>query len=72
MTQIRRVGTDLAKRVIQLHAVDAPGKLVTNRALAREPFEPMALAAIPDSLHSSDSGLKRVLSGRERIVGLTA
>ena len=32
MTQITRVGTDLAKRVIQVHAVDASGKLVINRA----------------------------------------
>ena len=38
MTQITRVGADLAKRVIQAHAVDASGKLVTNRALARDKF----------------------------------
>ena len=33
-----RVGADLAKRVIQVHAVDAGGKLVTNKALARDKF----------------------------------
>ena len=33
-----RVGADLAKRVIQVHAVDAGGKRVTNKALAREKF----------------------------------
>ena len=33
-----RVGADLAKRVIQVHAVDGGGKLVTNRALARDKF----------------------------------
>jgi transposase len=32
------VGVDLAKRVIQVHAVDAAGKLVTGRALARDRF----------------------------------
>ena len=31
MSEIARVGADLAKRVIQVHAVDASGKLVTNR-----------------------------------------
>ena len=38
MTEITRVGVDLAKNVIQVHAVDATGKLVTNRALARDKF----------------------------------
>ena len=33
-----RVGADLAKRVIQVHAVDAAGRLVTSRALARDKF----------------------------------
>lgn len=35
---IVRVGADLAKRVIQVHAVDATGKLVTNRTLPRDRF----------------------------------
>ena len=35
---IVRVGVDLAKRVIQVYAVDAQGRLVTCRALAREQF----------------------------------
>lgn len=35
---IVRVGADLAKRVIQVHAVDAAGKLVTNRSLPRDKF----------------------------------
>ncbi|MEO5660210.1 MAG: IS110 family transposase, partial [Polaromonas sp.] len=38
MTEITRVGVDLAKHVLQVHAVDAGGKLVTNRALARDKF----------------------------------
>ena len=33
-----RVGVDLAKRVIQVHAVDAGGRLLTGRALARDKF----------------------------------
>jgi transposase len=32
------VGVDLAKRVIQVHAVDAAGQLVLGRALARDRF----------------------------------
>jgi len=35
---IARVGADLAKRVIQVHAVDAAGRVVCRRALAREKF----------------------------------
>jgi transposase len=36
--QAVRVGVDLAKRVIQVHAVDAGGRVVTSRALARDKF----------------------------------
>jgi transposase len=35
-----RVGVDLAKRVIQVHAVDGAGKVLATRALAREKFMP--------------------------------
>lgn len=38
MSEITRVGVDLAKSVIQVHAVDACGKLVTNRQLSRDKF----------------------------------
>ena len=38
MSEITRVGVDLAKTVIQVHAVDAAGKLVTNRQLSRDKF----------------------------------
>lgn len=38
MNEITRVGVDLAKQVIQVHAVDAAGKLVTNKALQRDKF----------------------------------
>jgi transposase len=36
--QAVRVGVDLAKRVIQVHAVDAAGRVLTTRALARDKF----------------------------------
>ena len=38
MSEITRVGADLAKNVIQIHAVDALGKVVSNRLLARDKF----------------------------------
>jgi transposase len=36
--QIVRVGVDLAKRVMQVHAVDAMGRVVVARTLARDKF----------------------------------
>jgi transposase len=38
MTEITRVGADLAKAVIQAHAVDRSDKVITNRPLARDKF----------------------------------
>ena len=38
MNKIIRVGVDLAKYVIQVHALDVAGKVVTNRALKRDKF----------------------------------
>ena len=38
MQEITRVGVDLAKHVIQVHAVDGSGKLRPSRALARDKF----------------------------------
>ncbi len=35
---IVRAGADLAKRVIQVHRVDAAGRRVVSRALKREQF----------------------------------
>jgi transposase len=39
MQEITRVGVDLAKNVIQIHAVDAQGKTVINRQLPRGKFK---------------------------------
>jgi transposase len=38
MDQITRVGVDLAKRVIQVHAVNAAGRVVSAKALPRDKF----------------------------------
>ncbi len=38
MSEITRVGVDLAKRVIQVHAVDSAGRRIVARALRREQF----------------------------------
>ena len=38
MNEITRVGVDLAKRVIQVHAVDATGRVVVAKALPADKF----------------------------------
>ena len=38
MSKITRVGVDLAKTVIQVHAVDAAGRVLVRRALKRDMF----------------------------------
>lgn len=38
MQSVTRVGIDLAKMFIQVHAVDAVGKLVCNKQLSRDKF----------------------------------
>lgn len=38
MQTIVRVGVDLAKNVLQVHAVDAQGRMVTNRSIQRSKF----------------------------------
>lgn len=38
MQTIVRVGLDLAKNVLQVHAFDAQGKVITNRAIQRSKF----------------------------------
>lgn len=36
MSKVTRVGVDLVKNVIQVHAVDACGNVLTNHSLKRE------------------------------------
>lgn len=38
MSEITRVGVDLAKNAIQVHAVDSAERVVTNKALQRDKF----------------------------------
>jgi transposase len=38
MGEITRVGVDLAKRVIQVHAVDATGRVIVAKQLQRDGF----------------------------------
>jgi transposase len=47
---IARVGVDLAKRVIQVHAVDAMGRRVVARALKRDQFIAWCLQLPPGCL----------------------
>jgi transposase len=48
--EIVRVGVDLAKRVIQVHAVDAAGRVVVAKALARDKFMPWCAQLPPGCL----------------------
>ena len=50
MSEITRVGVDLAKRVIQVHAVDGAGQRVTGRALSRDKFLPWCAQLPPGCL----------------------
>ena len=50
MNEITRVGVDLAKRVIQVHAVDAVGRVVVAKALARDRFAPWCAQLPPGCL----------------------
>jgi transposase len=45
--QAVRVGVDLAKRVIQVHAVDANGRVLISRALARDKFIAWCAQVLP-------------------------
>ena len=47
---IARVGVDLAKRVIQVHAVDAAGRVVVAKALPRDGFMPWCAQLPPGTL----------------------
>lgn len=50
MLEVVRVGVDLAKRVIQVHAVDARGGVVSSRSLARDKFLPWCAQLPPGCL----------------------
>jgi len=44
---IARVGVDIAKAVIQVHAVDAAGRVVASRSLKRDQFLPWCVQHLP-------------------------
>ena len=50
MDQITRVGVDLAKRVIQVHAVNAAGRVVSAKALSRDKFAAWCVQLPPGCL----------------------
>ena len=52
---IVRVGVDLAKRVIQVHAVDATGRVVVARALQREKFQAWCAQLAPGCVVAMES-----------------
>ena len=54
--KITRVGADLAKRVIQVHALDASGQRVTGRAPARDNFWPGARRGLDNRWRRFGSG----------------
>jgi transposase len=47
---IAQVGVDLAKRVIQVHAVDSAGRVVAAKALPRDAFIPWCAQLPPGTL----------------------
>ncbi len=50
MSEITRVGVDLAKQVLQVHAVDANGRRVAARSLSRDNFMPWCAQLPPGCL----------------------
>ena len=70
-----RVGVDLAKRVIQVHAVDQSGRVVIARALSREKFlswcaqlPPGCVVAMETCRYIPGRSLPKGSSGRMRAV----
>ena len=70
---IVRVGVDLAKRVIQVHAVDAAGRVVVARSLAREKFMPWCAQLPPGCIVAMETcGGAHHWARRLRALGLDA
>ncbi len=73
MSKITRVGVDLAKRVLQVHAVDAGGQRVTSRALSRDKFLPWCAQLAPGCLIAMEaSSSAHHWARRLRAMGLDA
>lgn len=70
---IARVGVDLAKNVIQVHAVDAAGRRVVSRAFKREQFVAWCTQLPPDCLVAMEACSSAHHFGRKlRAMGLDA
>lgn len=73
MNKITRVGVDLAKRVLQVHAVDAGGQRVTSRALPRDKFLPWCAQLPPGCMLAMEaSSSAHHWARRLRSMGLDA
>jgi transposase len=58
-----RVGLDLAKRVFQVHAVDAKGEIVAARRLTRsQPI--LFFAVLPSCVVAMEACSSRIIGGR--------
>lgn len=73
MNKITRVGVDLAKRVLQVHAVDSSGQRVTSRALSRDKFLPWCAQLPPGCMLAMEaSSSAHHWARRLRAIGLDA
>jgi len=58
MVQIAQVGIDLSKRLYQVHAIDAAGRVIKQRAMSPGPI--LRLVRRPQGrLHGGDGGVRR-------------
>lgn len=69
MSKITRVGVDLAKQIIQVHAVDAAGNRVTSRALVRDKFTAWCAQLPPGCLVAMEASASAHHWAR-RLIGL--
>jgi len=60
LSTVTRVGLDLAKRVFQVHAVDAKGEIVAARKLTHNQLIPF-FAALPPCVVAMEAGASAVL-----------
>ena len=73
MREIARVGVDLAKQVIHVHAVDSAGTMVTNRPLPRDEFIAWCAQLPPDCLVAMEASSSAHHWARKMVVlGLDA
>ena len=66
LAAVTRVGLDLAKRVFQVHAVDAKGEIVVARKLARNQLIPF-FAALPPCVVAMEAWAAAPPWGRGRV-----